>query len=259
MKTLALLRRTTDGSGHYLFDRLPAGSYRLGFGLLPGCTYTVTGRGDVTTDSDPDPFNGLTAPLSLTAGAADLRAPVAGDGPVQASSIDPTVDAGLVCSTSSLTQLGGYTRDQFTDLQVAQSSVFDGASGVAVLSAGTDGQSTSLLLAATGIGTGGVGQTYAARLNFGKCIAGFPQAAGVTYNTDLLNGTIPPLVSPRTEVWLDLPVTASGTGSGQAIASTTVPFIPSSAARSVVVYTGPTVSTGLPTGVAAACLPLVIG
>ena len=245
----------TDSAGRYLFDRLPVGSYRVGFGLPATCAYTVTGRGDPTTDSDADPFSGMTALISLAPGAANLRGPLPGDGSVQATSINPSVDAGLVCSTSSNTQLGGYTRGPLTDLLANQTSVFDGASGVAVLSAGTDGRSTSLLLATTGVSSAGTGQTYAARLNFGRCITDFPLAAGLTYNTDLLQGNFPPVVSPQTEAWLDLTVNASG----QAIATTTVPFIPSAAARSIVIYTGPTASTGLPTGFEAACVPLVIG
>ena len=245
----------TDSAGRYLFDRLPTGSYRVAFGLPANCAYTVTGRGGPTTDSDADPFSGITPPISLAPGGANLRSPVAGDGSVQASSLNPTVDAGLVCSTSSTTLLGGYVRGALTDLQLTQTSVFDGASGAAVLSAGLDGQSTSLLLEATGVSTAGAGQTFAARLNFGRCIVGFPLAAGMTYNTDLLQGHFPPVVSPQTEAWLDLSVNSSG----QAIATTTVPFIPSAAARSIVIYSGPTAASGLPTGAEVACVPLVIG
>ena len=126
---------------------------------------------------------------------------------------------------------------------------------MAVLSTAADGQSSSLLLAATGIGATGSGQSYAARLNFGPCVAGFPSATGPTYNTDLLDGNFPPFVSRQTEAWLDLRVDSSG----RAIATTTVPFTPSAAARSVVVYSGPTSSAGLPTGLAAVCLPFIIG
>ena len=58
------------------------------------------------TGSDADPFTGSTAAVSLVTGAANVRSPVAGDGPVQAGSINPTVDVGLVCSTTSASQLG---------------------------------------------------------------------------------------------------------------------------------------------------------
>lgn len=89
---------TTDADGRYLFDLLPAGTYRVQFvldGDLAG-RYGFTGprRGDAAEDSDAD-ATGWTQEVTLGADAPRVRPVGPGDG-ARADYVDPTVDAGLV-------------------------------------------------------------------------------------------------------------------------------------------------------------------
>ena len=70
---------TTNGSGDYLFDNLPLGTYRVRFSNLPvGTTYTQANQGtDDTVDSDADP-TGLTTPVTLTSANRSNRSLDAG-------------------------------------------------------------------------------------------------------------------------------------------------------------------------------------
>ena len=70
---------TTDVDGHYVFDNLIAGSYRVAF------------------SSPPAGYVFGSNPLSVTLGVADpqLRPIAPSDGPLNATAIDPTIDAGL--------------------------------------------------------------------------------------------------------------------------------------------------------------------
>jgi len=85
----------TDGSGFYLFDGLPAGSYCVRFDLstvpadlcgadLPQFT-TQNAGGDDALDSDADPDTGLAPAVDLAAGETNR-----------------TVDAGILCQECSL-------------------------------------------------------------------------------------------------------------------------------------------------------------
>jgi len=89
---------TTDADGRYLFDLLPAGSYRVRFvldGALAGrYGFTAPRQGDAAEDSDAD-ATGWTRDVVLGAGEPRVRPAVPGDG-VAADYLDPTVDAGLV-------------------------------------------------------------------------------------------------------------------------------------------------------------------
>jgi hypothetical protein len=85
----------SDASGRYLFDDLPAGSYRVRFAGVPsGFRLTTAGSGgDQALDSDPD-YAGETTPFTLGAGEPNVRAATAADG-VTAGYINPTIDAGI--------------------------------------------------------------------------------------------------------------------------------------------------------------------
>jgi|GEM_PF-1064705 len=74
----AILDITTDGTGAYLFDKLPAGTYVVKFTLPTGYTFTAPNEGsDDAVDSDAiavvgAPSNGASAPVELDAGENDL-------------------------------------------------------------------------------------------------------------------------------------------------------------------------------------------
>jgi hypothetical protein len=65
--------------GYYEFAGLPAGSYIVEFVAPTGKTFTQTGQGTTSNDSNADPATGRTGVITLTAGQ-----------------IDPTIDAGLI-------------------------------------------------------------------------------------------------------------------------------------------------------------------
>ncbi|RIJ69348.1 LPXTG cell wall anchor domain-containing protein [Nakamurella silvestris] len=86
----------TDAQGHYVFDKLPAGEYRIRFSGIPtGYEFTTPGLGGL--DSNPD-TTGLTPAFTLGRTAPDMRAVVTADGVAVASLINPTIDAGIVLS-----------------------------------------------------------------------------------------------------------------------------------------------------------------
>lgn len=91
----------TDAEGHYVFDELAAGTYRLRFelGLVPAVTtqFTAASAGAGSDDSDAvaqDVRTALTAPFVLGAATPGLRATTVDDGLV-APFVDPTWDAGV--------------------------------------------------------------------------------------------------------------------------------------------------------------------
>ena len=100
---------TTDASGNYLFDLLPAGDYRVRFTLTDAqaAQYAFAPAlrgGDATRDSDADPATGESGVITLDDANTRL---VPGtsypDGPVQAlRGIDPTWDAGVVQKTYAI-------------------------------------------------------------------------------------------------------------------------------------------------------------
>jgi hypothetical protein len=65
-------RTRTAEDGSYLFTDLEAGTYYVEFPLLFGHTFTATGQGNATTDSDADPDTGHTPEIILGIGAEDL-------------------------------------------------------------------------------------------------------------------------------------------------------------------------------------------
>jgi len=86
----------TDAKGHYVFDNLAPGEYRVQFGTPPtGYTFTSQNVGRDNADSDADDA-GLTPVITLIPSSSAVRVPVAGDGTTIAVGINPTVDAGLI-------------------------------------------------------------------------------------------------------------------------------------------------------------------
>lgn len=97
-----LAATTTDADGHYLFDLLPAGDYRVRFvpdeATASRLMFTVTGQGEASTDSDADRSTGWSGTVHLGSDSGRVRAVVAADGSA-ADYVDPTVDAGLAPHT----------------------------------------------------------------------------------------------------------------------------------------------------------------
>ncbi len=87
---------TTDANGHYVFDNLVAGDYRVRFSTLPsGYLLTTSATGtDRLVDSNPA-GDGLTAVFTLQAESAVVRPVAVGDGVTVATLIDPSIDAGI--------------------------------------------------------------------------------------------------------------------------------------------------------------------
>ncbi len=88
---------TTDATGKYVIDDIPAGAYQVKFTTVPtGATFTIAGAGTAATDSTAIPATGTTSTFTLSATAPNVRAAVAADGLSKASFINPTIDAGLL-------------------------------------------------------------------------------------------------------------------------------------------------------------------
>ena len=101
---------TTDATGRYLFDNLPAGTYQVRFTLTPeqAARYTFTGEGAGSTDADDSDAvvqtggaTGLTRKFDLDGSNTALttgydRTVLASEG------IDPTWDAGVVLKSVSV-------------------------------------------------------------------------------------------------------------------------------------------------------------
>lgn len=64
-----LATTTTNATGIFQFDALPAGSYQIGVSNIPaGFSFTLQNRGDDASDSDVDPTTGRTALVALVPG-----------------------------------------------------------------------------------------------------------------------------------------------------------------------------------------------
>jgi protocatechuate 3,4-dioxygenase beta subunit len=91
-----LATTTTDADGHYVFDGLAAGDYKLRFGGWPvGYELTRTGSGTDANDSNPDPTTHTTELITLAPNAENTRDVTAADGTAKAAQINPTIDAGI--------------------------------------------------------------------------------------------------------------------------------------------------------------------
>ena len=96
---------TTDANGHYVFDNLQAGIYKIAFTTLPvGYEMTTPAASGSTSanDSNPD-VTGITGPFELTVGGTDMRPTTAGDGTTAAVQINPTIDGGVYRYSVDLT------------------------------------------------------------------------------------------------------------------------------------------------------------
>ena len=138
-------------------------------------------------------------------------------------------------------------RGDLVDLSATTADPFGDASAHLVIT--PTGKGTTFHLRIKGIDPAVAGEAYGAHLHVGPCVAGKPALAGPHYNS---TGQPPTKVSPDTEVWLDFTVTGGGTG----VSVTTVPFVPTADARSVVIHAEPTSPTGA-AGARQACLPVV--
>jgi len=96
----------TDANGHYVFDNLLPGDYRVQFTLPPGTVFTQQGGGTSATDSNPLPATGLTPVFTVSSTVTgDTRSVVAADGVTKAILVNPTIDAGVV----PVVAIGDYT------------------------------------------------------------------------------------------------------------------------------------------------------
>lgn len=75
---------TTNAAGGYLFGGLKAGTYVVGFAEKAGHDFTLANAGNDAADSDANGATGLTAPIALAIGEANL-----------------TIDAGLVVENAA--------------------------------------------------------------------------------------------------------------------------------------------------------------
>lgn len=138
-----------------------------------------------------------------------------------------------------------------TDLSPAVNPT-DGASARVHAVASASG--TTVTLHVTGLDPAAAGTTLGAHVHVGPCVAGDGAAAGPHFNIDRYDGVVPPEVSPRTEVWLD--ITGNRNGVGHAVAH--VPFhIPPGAAASVVIHALPTDDAG-GAGARLACIGIAL-
>ncbi len=89
---------TTDPKGHYVFDDLPTGSYRVVFSGTPvGYVFTKPSASGSTAANDSNPNRlGVTPVFTLGPASPDLRPVTPTDGAGKAGAINPTIDAGLV-------------------------------------------------------------------------------------------------------------------------------------------------------------------
>jgi hypothetical protein len=109
------------------------------------------------------------------------------------------------------------------------------------------------VLSVSGIDPAAAGEDFGAHLHMGPCVEGDGLAAGPHYNIDAVNGVAVPVVSDKTEVWLDFVVDKSGRG----VASAHVPWVPAAGEHAIVIHKEPTTSAGT-AGARQACLPLTV-
>lgn len=110
----------TDANGHYVFDGLSAGTYKIKFSDMPaGYVFTTQNAPGSTVSDDSNPAGtGITANFTLDDSQPNMRAPIPADGVIDAGLIDPTIDAGIYENspemdlkiTKSLFNAGPYIR-----------------------------------------------------------------------------------------------------------------------------------------------------
>ncbi|KNY05127.1 SdrD B-like domain-containing protein [Microbacterium sp. GCS4] len=105
---------TTDAAGHYVFDNLFPGDYRIRFSGWPaGYVPTMQSAPGTSTaeDSNPD-ATGLTPVFSLTGGSTNMRPVEAGDGTTRALQINPTIDLGIVAPLFAVGDYVWFDKDR---------------------------------------------------------------------------------------------------------------------------------------------------
>ena len=154
----------------------------------------------------------------------------------------------LLTATPALA-LGPFLRTSgaLSDLATATSGPFDGARARVQMVESAKG--SHAVLTVKGIGRAAEGDTFGAHLHDGPCIAGNGAAAGPHYNSHAHGQSPTPGISDRTEIWLDFTV-EDGAGTGTA----SVPFVPESGSRSVVIHADPTNAQTGAAGPRLACL-----
>lgn len=147
--------------------------------------------------------------------------------------------AALLVPATALAMTPSWFSGDLTTNANAANGLEDASATVQVVE---DDRGTTVRLAVDGIKPSLAGQTLGAHVHVGPCNSTLSEALG-HYNHG--GG-----VSPRTEVWLDFRVTASGRGHS----ATHVPFtIAPGAAQSVVIHADPTAPNGA-AGARLACL-----
>ena len=147
----------------------------------------------------------------------------------------------------------GYYRGPVIDFTETKPDVFKGASATAIM-LGVNG-SSFFRVQVTGIDESAIRDAkYGAHLHEGPCVAEHWDQSLGHYNADKMNGAEKPLISKKTEVWLDFGV------SSDAIVKTTasVPFVPKPDERSIVFHALPTNPDDGKAGDRLACLPFKI-
>ena len=154
---------------------------------------------------------------------------------------------------SASTKLSGmrwaHYSGELTDFTSTGPDVFKGATATAYMM-GLEGKSL-FRLRVTGIDKKAAGGKYGVHLHEGTCNAKDPLEAGNHYNVTWNTGI--PVISNKTEVWLDLGVNSDG----NALSTATVPFIPEGN-RSIVLHALPTDPSNGKAGDRLACLPFTI-
>jgi hypothetical protein len=142
------------------------------------------------------------------------------------------------------------SRSPLTDLLPTEVGPFDQARGMALM---IGVRSSTFVLHVSGIDPTVAGEEFGAHLHIGPCLAGKPADAGPHYNIDVVNGVLSPVVSDKTEIWLDFVVDASGRGE----ATARVPWVPAPGDQAIVIHKEPTDDKGV-AGPRQACIPLVV-
>jgi hypothetical protein len=142
------------------------------------------------------------------------------------------------------------SRGPLTDL-LADPGPFDGARGMAMM---VGYRSSTFVLHVSGVDPTVAGEDFGAHLHIGPCVAGNGDAALGHYNIDVVHGVLSPVISDKTEVWLDFVV--DGDGRGQATAR--VPWVPTPGEHAIVIHQEPTDGASGKAGARQACLPLTV-
>ena len=148
------------------------------------------------------------------------------------------------------------SRGPLTDLIPTEAGPFDHARATAMM---VGFRSSTFVLHVSGIGLNAagesvVGEDFGAHLHIGPCVPGNGDAALGHYNIDVIHGVLSPVISDKTEVWLDFVV--NGDGRGQATAR--VPWVPAPGKHAIVIHQEPTDGASGKAGARQACLPLEI-